>query len=404
MLAGSWDKSYERKAVSLMAIGFVLVVLDRFIINPLFPIMQRELGLSYRNLGLISAVVALTWGVGSIGSGPISDRWGRKPVIVSAVFAFSLLAAATGLATGLLGLVAIRAVMGLAEGSYAPSSVVVIAEASKPGRVGLNMGLQQTGAMLVGFGLGPVIAVGLLKVLPSWHWVFAVVAVPGVIAAAVMMKVLRSGSRAVEPAQETPDAVGFRQVLRHRNVIFNAIGMCLYLTSLLTLTAFMPNYLTDHLGLDLDRMGGVLSGQGVGSALGMAALPAISDRFGRKPVMIVALIVEFLALWALMGIGADAVALFVALFVATFMNFGVVGINMGPLTTDSVPAAVAATATGLVIGVGEIFGGALAPAIAGGVADAMGIAVVIKIALAAVVLALVNLVFGVREPKPFARS
>jgi MFS family permease len=147
----------------------------------------------------------------------------------------------------------------------------------------------------------------------------------------------------------------------------------------------------------------VLTGQGVGSSLGIAVLPAISDRFGRKPVMIVALIVELAALWALMVVGANAVALFVALFVATFMNFGVVGINMGPLTTASVPAAVSATATGLVIGVGEIFGGGLAPVIAGGIADAMGIPVVIKIAIAAVVLALVNLMFGVREPKSFAQ-
>src|SRR5271165_2746465 len=88
-----WDRSYEFKAVSLMAIGFGIVGLDRFIINPLFPVMAKELGLTYQDLGLISAVLALAWGIASISSGRISDRLGRKPVIVTSVIIFSLLVA-----------------------------------------------------------------------------------------------------------------------------------------------------------------------------------------------------------------------------------------------------------------------------------------------------------------------
>ena len=86
---GLWDKSYEKKAVALLSIGFGLVGLDRFIINPLFPLMSKELGLNYQDLGLISAVLALSWGLSSIMTGHLSDRIGRKRVLIPAVVVFS---------------------------------------------------------------------------------------------------------------------------------------------------------------------------------------------------------------------------------------------------------------------------------------------------------------------------
>jgi fucose permease len=93
-------------------------------------------------------------------------------------------------------------------------------------------------------------------------------------------------------------------------------------------------------------------------------------------------------------------ALFWVLFVATFMNAGVVAITVGPLTSGAVPRQLATTATGIVIGLGEVFGGAIAPAVAGGMAQQMGITIIPKIALVAIVAGIVVAAFGVREPKP----
>ncbi len=401
--SSAWSRSYEIKAVALLAAGFGVVGLDRFIINPLFPTMQRELGLSYQDLGLISAVLALSWGVASIFSGRISDRLGYKPVIVASAIAFSVLVATTGLAGSLTSLIALRTMMGLAEGAYVPASIAATVEASKKTRVGLNVGIQQTAAPLLGLGFGPLIAVGLLKVLPSWHYVFAAVAIPGFIIALLLARVIRHDPPNYDKHPATEKSIGILHALRNRNVIFNIIGMCLYLATLIVLSAFLPSYLTDYLKLDIDSMGMVLAGQGLGSFVGMVAIPAISDRLGRKPVMIASLALELVALFALMQIGANPVLLFAAIFVATFMNAGVVAIAVGPLTSASVPPAIAATATGLVVGVGEIFGGALAPAVAGGLADAMGLPIILKIATLAIALAFLTVLFGIREPKPEAQ-
>jgi MFS family permease len=394
-----WNRGYEFKAVALMALGLGVVGLDRFIINPLFPVIQKDLGLSYQDLGLISAVLALTWGAASIFSGRIADRLGHKPVMVVATLLFSALVATTGLATGLISLLVIRAVMGVAEGSFLPASIVATVEASKPSRVGLNVGIQQMAQPLFGLGLGPVVAVGLLKFVPNWHWVFAIAAIPGLIVAGLIAVVIRHDPPRSRADHTQEKSVGFLLALGNRNVIFSVLAMCCFLTALITLAAFAPNYLTDHLKLTLDQMGVVLAGQGLGSFIGMVAVPAISDRLGRKPVMIAALIIAFVALVALMNLGASILPLFATMFISTGMIAGAVAINVGPLTSASVPPAIAATATGLVVGVGEIVGGAVAPAIAGGLADTMGIPIILKIATIAIGLAVLVVAFGVREPK-----
>jgi MFS family permease len=144
-----WNVRYEVKAVFLLALGYGLVGLDRNIIYPLFPVIAKELGMNYQDLGLISAVLSLCWGLASILTGRLSDRIGCKRVIVPAVIVFSLLVGGGGLAAGMLSMVLLRGLMGIAEGAYVPSSIVATVEASKPSRIGLNVGLQQMSAPLV---------------------------------------------------------------------------------------------------------------------------------------------------------------------------------------------------------------------------------------------------------------
>ena len=396
-----WNRRYELRAVPLLAAGFGLVGLDRFIIAPLFPVIAEDLGLGYGDLGLISGTLALTWGLAALFLGNLSDRVGYRSVLVSTVVIFSVLVATTGLATGLASLLAIRALMGFAEGGFVPASIVATIDASKPSRTGLTVGLQQMAAPLVGLGLGPLIAIGLLRVLPGWEWVFAAVALPGFVVAWLMSRTIRSGASAPAPAG-TPAGTrspSFSEALRCRNVIFGTLGMLCFLASLHTLSALGPNYLTDHIGVSINEMGFVLAGMGMGGVLGMIVVPAISDRLGRTRVMAVCMAIAALALTAVIYVDVGAVGLTGLLAVDSAMISGVVAINIGPLMHESVSARVAATATGIVVGLGEIFGGAVTPALAGAIADAHGIHTVPYVSLVSAVLGLAVVIFGLREPR-----
>jgi MFS family permease len=397
-----WNARYEYTAVAMLALGFGLVGLDRFIILPLFPVMMSELHLDYQDLGNISAVLAIAWGISSIFMGRLSDRIGRRKVLIPAVLLFSLLAGLSGLANGVAALLLIRAVMGVSEGAFTPTAIAATAESSHPSRRGLNIGIQQAFFPILGLGLAPILATQLLLVLPSWRWVFVVVSLPGFLLAWFMYRRLRE-TRAPAAADVPQEQGRWLDALRYRNVPLNILGMFCMLTSLFVLSVMMPNYLTDYLHLGVQQMGFVMSAIGLGGFIGQLVLPGLSDRLRRKPVVLGSFVATGACIWLLMHTGAEPLTLFALLFLTTFFNFSMICMTVGPLTGESVPLPLVSTATGLVVGIGEVFGGGVAPALAGYIAQHHGIQYTLYLALGGVALGLAAASL-LRETAPLRRK
>ena len=131
-MPGSWDTAYEWRAIGLLSLGFGLVAFDRFLILPMFPVIMRDLDLNYGDLGNITGALALTWGLSAFLMGRVSDRWGRRKIVVGSMVTFSLLVGLSGLATGAASLILIRAMMGTAEGAYVPPSIAATLESARP--------------------------------------------------------------------------------------------------------------------------------------------------------------------------------------------------------------------------------------------------------------------------------
>jgi predicted MFS family arabinose efflux permease len=386
-----WDTAYEWKAVTLLALGFGLVGIDRFMIMPLFPIMMTDLHLDYQDLGHITGALSVAWGFSAMFMGNLSDRIGHRKVIIPAIVMFSLLAGLSGLATGVGTLILIRAVMGFAEGAFTPASIVATLDASKPTRHGRNIGIQQMALPLFGLGLAPILVTQLLKFLP-WHSIFAIVSIPGLIVAFLLWKVLRN-TRASTAALHTMthDVTEHRwsDVFRYRNIPLNILGMLCWLTCLVVLSALFPSYLVDYLHLSMQQMGYVLSAIGFGGTLGTLVMPALSDRLGRKPVMILSVIGAAVFLVLLTRTGPNPTMLFTYLMLTLLFVFSMITLTVGPLSAESVPAKLMSTASGLVVGVGEVFGGGVAPVIAGFVAKHFGIQYIMYLGFVALAVGLV---------------
>ena len=371
----------ELKTLALMAFGFALVNLDRFIMYPLFPVMAKELGLDYQDIGLISAAVALTWGLSSMVFGRLSDRLGRRGILITSVLVFSVLCGLTGLAMGLGSLLMIRAVMGVFEGAFVPASIATVVDASPEGRVGRNTGIQQLMAPLVGSAMAPMLAIVLLQMLPSWRWVFVVTALPGLLCAWLIFSKLSETRRPKPVAEHAPATqVSLRTVLAYPNVALCCAGFCFWLAPVVIFGSLMPSYLTDHLHLGLNQMGLLMSTLGLGGAAGMLVFPALSDRFGRKKIIVSCLAMAMVPTWLLMHTGAEPLQLSLLMFLAAAFVSGAIAL-VHSVTADNVPPQHVSTATGFIVGAGEIVGGAIAPAIAGGLAKAIGITTILPFAL-----------------------
>jgi predicted MFS family arabinose efflux permease len=314
---------------------------------------------------------------------------------------FSVLVGISGLAAGLGMLLVVRAIMGLADGAYTPPSIVATLEASKPSRHGLNLGVQQMMLPLFGLGLAPIFVTQMLQVV-DWRWIFVMVTPPGLVVAFLLYRVLRDPSDAEEAVHTATHDVSehkWTDIFAYRNIVLNMGGMLCWLTCLVVTSALLPSYFSDYLHLTLNQMGFVLSAIGFGATAGTLIMPFVSDRVGRKPVMMVSTLAGFVSLLLLTRTGPQIGALFAFLFATHFFNFGLITLTVGPISAESVPAKLMATASGAVICVGEIFGGGIAPVIAGYVATHFGIQHILHLATGAMVVGFVLSLF-LRETAP----
>jgi len=386
--SNAWDTSYELKAVTLLGLGFGLVGLDRWIIAPLFPFMLRDLGLDVQDQGNIIGALGLAWGVFAVFSGRLSDAIGHRKVLIPAVLLFSLFSGASGLAVGFASLFGIRLLMGVIDGSYCPTSFTATAAASRPNRRGLLQGFQQCGFALFGLALGPIIATQLLQVVPSWRWVFLTASVPGLIVGILLYVVLREpadtqGGRmvgAVQPGGKWSD------VFKSRNIVLSMCGLFCAMTCVFVLGAMVPNYLLDYLKLTSTQMGFVMSGLGFGGFVGQFAVPGLSDLFGRRVMAVFGFLGAAVFVYVLKNTGANPPMLFALLFLVSFCCLGNVALITGPISTESAPPGLISSAIGMVVGAGEIFGGGVAPIIAGTVAQRYGIENILWVAMSGAIL------------------
>jgi predicted MFS family arabinose efflux permease len=393
-----WDTSYEWKAVTLLGLAFGLVGLDRWIIAPLFPFMMKDLGLGYQELGNIAGVLGLAWGFFAIISGGFSDKIGHRKILIPALVMFSVLSGVSGFATGAMSLILIRALMGITEGSFCPTSFAATNEASAPSRRGFNLGVQQCGFALFGLGFAPIIATQLLRVVPSWRYVFIVAAVPGLILAVFLYMVLRE-PRHITHAHETTEKHTYGKIFHNRNIALAMLALFCAMCGVFVLSAMLPNYLVDYLKLSGEQMGFVMSGLGFGGFIGQFALPGVSDILGRKPVAIAGFALTAALIRALALTGANPVTLFGLLFMISMGCLGLVALITGPISTESAPAGLVSSAVGMVVGAGEIFGGGVAPSAAGYIAQNFGIQNILNLALGGVACGIVVCLF-LKETAP----
>jgi predicted MFS family arabinose efflux permease len=395
---GGFDTGYEWKIILVLSLTFGLVGLDRFILPVLFPAFMGELGLDYGDLGNLVGILAVFWGLSAFAMGFVSDRVGRRKVLIPAVIVFSLMSALSGMAAGLVSLLVIRAVMGLAEGPVASTGVAVAVEASHPRRRGMNNGIFQCMISLMGNAIGPIIATQLLLVT-TWRTVFMLVGIPGLIMAAVMFVLVR------EPAHATPDGnrvarPGIRDLFSHRNVPLAMLTLMCAMGGIFVMGAMMPNYLTDYLHLTVQQMGFVTSAIGFGGAIGQFGMPTVSDFIGRRMARLVSYFLAAVFTYLFTQAGAvNLTALFWLIFFAALFNFSALAILAGPVAAEAAPLGMVASVAGLVIGAGEVFGGGAAPAIAGQIAAASGIQHVFTFTIGSLVVGFIVALF-LKETAP----
>ncbi len=146
--------SSQSRNILVLFITMVIVMMGFGMIIPVLPFLIEAFGASGQELGFLMAIYALMQLIFSPMWGEISDRYGRRPVLMIGLFGNGLALLFMGLANSLWVLFAARALAGLLASATMPTSYAYISDSTSEEDRGRGMGILGA-AMGVGMVLGP---------------------------------------------------------------------------------------------------------------------------------------------------------------------------------------------------------------------------------------------------------
>lgn len=377
------SRRYETTLVAILFFTWGTVFLDRMSLLYLAPYFAPEFHLSHEQVGTLASALAITWAASTFFFGALSDRVGRKPILIPAVFVFSALSWASGLAHNFHQLLVVRALMGAAGGPAWSTMTALIEESSPASRRGRNIGLVVSAAALVGLAAAPVLTT---QVAVRWGWrsAFFVSGIPGLLIALLLWTLVREPGATPGVIHEKPSLSEYASILRYRNIWFCCLGATGFMAWLFAVNVFAPLYITEVARQPPTTAGFLLGASGLGSFFLGFLLPSLSDRWGRKPVLLLMAAQSALVPLAFLVPVLYAYPLVLA-FIVCVANCGqgIASVVLVLVPTESVPSQFRATSIGLATLVGEVIGGTATPILGGALAQRYGLAVTMWLAAVA---------------------
>lgn len=333
----------ERRTVSSLALLYSFRMLGLFMVLPLLALYAADLpGADPLTIGLALGVYGLSQALLQIPLGWLSDKLGRKPVIVGGLLVFALGSVVAGMAETIEGVVLGRALQG--AGAIASTVMALVADLTREEQrtkamaiVGMSIGLSFAMALV----LGPLVAAA--GGLSAVFWFTTVLAIVGV--AIVLLLV------PTPPVGQMYDEVGARRGLFARSLQDAALlrlNFAVFSLHFVLMALFLvvPGLLLEVADLDRNSHWMVYLPALLLSIVGMVPMMIMAERKGRLHAMFLLAIVLLILAMTVISAPASPVLLYLGMWLF-FVGFNYLEATLPSLVSKMVFAGGKGTALGV---------------------------------------------------------
>jgi multidrug resistance protein len=309
----SGEKGFQW-TVALILFGVLFLgVSDTQLVAPLLPLIARDLGTTPGHAGIIVTTYSLAAAAFALVVGPLSDRLGRKKILISGLALFALSSFLTYHVSSFTYLIILRAATGLSAGTLSTSALSFAGDYYPYQQRGRAMGILSMGyfvAFVIGVPLGALTAARL-----GWQWVFACLSAGSI----VVLFVALSGLPHDRPRAKR-DRAGLTMLNHFRSADRLSGVVAAFLTSggIVGFLTYLGAWLNGVHGVSVEGIGLLFMLAGVGAVAASPLSGWLSDHAGKRTVIVWAnVMLAFLfilvarANWGpglILGIGALSVA------------------------------------------------------------------------------------------------
>jgi len=349
----------------------------------LLPIIGRELGLTYSQIGLVMTCQYVAGAVANVPGGILVDTVGRKGLLMAlSLFWVGFPYLLMGFSHGYLMLLACVALVGFGNSLWHPTAIPTLARRF-PERKGLVLSLHGMGGN-AGDAIAPLVVGSLLAVL-SWRQVVMINVVPGLVMSLlilVFLGTLRVGAKAgthqgaahkgdEHEKQSLRDYFrGVPELFRNRSLIFLTTSSAFRSMTQNALLTFLPVYLAYEMHFSPLWVG---AGMFALQAAGFAASPIaghLSDTMGRRSVMMTSMAMTAVVL-LFMAFAGQSRAFIAFIAVLGFFLYAIRPVMQAWLL-ETTPKNMGGTSIGILFGA-QSLGASVAPLLGGMIADRYGL-------------------------------
>ena len=341
----------------------------------LLPLIGKELGLSYTEIGFIMTTQHLVGAISNLPGGMLVDAVGKKGYLMAAsLFWVGFPYALMSVTHNYWMLLACVTLVGIGNNIWHPAAIPTLAHAY-PERKGLVLSFHGMGCNIAE-ALAPMV-IGAMLGWFSWRTTVVLNVVPGIVMASMILVLLGAFTMQHDHGDKGTKSRGagaylrdLGTLLKNRGLVIVSVSSAFRTMTQTGLLTFLPLYLAYELHYSTFAMGVCLALLQLAGFIGAPIAGHLSDKLGRKRVVMSSMILTAITIAAMAFAGRSlAFVVFVAL--VGFFLYAMRSV-LQAWAVDVTPRHMAGTGVGLQFGITGL-GAAISPTLFGMIADAYDI-------------------------------